>query len=591
MRLQPDQLWGYFEWLLVRGGLLNGFLVALTFAAIGFIVSYLIGLARIGPTEGFYSVAKTIGSLFKVDLPGTSFRRIGAIAYLSFKEAIRRKVLAVVGIFVVGMMFAGWYLDQGAAEPARLYISFVLTVTNYMVLLLGLFISAFSLPAEIKNRTIYTIVTKPVRPTEIFIGRVVGFGAIGTLVLVILGALSFVFVIRSVRHEHIAASVAQDGLSGETSYDAKHEHTFVIGEDGIGVTDEQKGHRHRVVKKGDKVVIEEPQGSLVAKVPVYGTFKFVQANGQDGEGKNVGHESEYQKYIEGNTLESAVWTFEGVTPDRFPNGLRLEMTLAAFRTFKGDIVTGVQGAIIFRNPDGSCETERNQFTVREYQVDQKQFGLKMKGFRGKETAELDLFKDLAPNGKVEVVIRCLDKGQYLGMAPADVFLLAGEAPFVWNFVKGYISIWLQMMIVICFAVMFSTFLTGPVAMIATLACIILGFFGSVAGDILSGKAAGGGPVEALVRISTQAGVLTDLDMGSESVVHAIRLVDGGIIRLLYSVTAALPDFRSLSCAEFVAYGINIFDGLLGRHITITLGYFILTWIIGYFFLKTREMAA
>ncbi len=167
MRLQPDQFWGYFEWLFLHGGLLTGFLLAVALSLVGFVISYLVALARSGPVEGFYTVSKTISSLIRVDLPGTSLRRIGAIAKLAFKEAIRRKVLAVVAIFIVLLMFAGWFLNPQAADPAKLYISFVLTATNYMVLLLGLFISAFSLPNEIKSRTIYTIVTKPVRPTEI----------------------------------------------------------------------------------------------------------------------------------------------------------------------------------------------------------------------------------------------------------------------------------------------------------------------------------------------------------------------------------------------------------------------------------------
>jgi hypothetical protein len=41
----------------------------------------------------------------------------------------------------------------------------------------------------------------------------------------------------------------------------------------------------------------------------------------------------------------------------------------------------------------------------------------------------------------------------------------------------------------------------------------------------------------------------------------------------------------------VAYGVNIFDDLMWRHATITLGYCLMACFIGYFFLKTREMAA
>lgn len=597
MRIQPDQFWTYWEWMINHEGLLNGAYIVIALSILGFVISYLIALARSGPTEGFYSVAKTISELFRIDLPGTSFRRIGAIARLAFKEAIRRRVLVVVAIFVVGMMIAGWYLDRTADYPARLYISFVLQLTNYLVLLLGLFLSCFSLPNEIKSRTIYTIVTKPVRPTEIFFGRVVGFGMVGTLILLVLGGLSYLFVVRGMRHSHEVSSLSQDGNQGITSLDVEHKHSFAIGADGRGLTDEQKGHRHKVVRKtinGKEVYeIGPPEGDLVARVPVYAQrLRFTDSNGSESErGISVGYESEYQSYIEGNTLASAIWEFNGVAPGKFGDVLTMEMTLSAFRTYKGDIEKGVQGAVIFRNPDGSAESERIPFSIKEFQIDVRQYARKMKGFKDGQPAELDLYTDLAPQGKLEIIVRCLDGSQYMGMGIADLFLRAGDVPFGWNFVKGYVSIWLQLMIVISFGVMFSTFLSGPVAMIATLSCLILGFFGSMAGDILQGKMVGGGPIESMIRIPTQAGVMTEFDLGNETLEGSIKFVDQIIIRGMTAVTGFLPDFRQLGISDFVAYGINIFDGLLGRHITIAIGYFFLTGLVSYFFLKTREMAA
>ena len=67
---------------------------------------------------------------------------------------------------------------------------------------MALFISAFSLPTDIKNRTIHTVVTKPVRSGEIVLGRIVGFTLIGTALLVIMGVCSYVFVVRSLDHTH-----------------------------------------------------------------------------------------------------------------------------------------------------------------------------------------------------------------------------------------------------------------------------------------------------------------------------------------------------------------------------------------------------
>ena len=65
-----------------------------------------------------------------------------------------------------------------------------------------MFISAFSLPEDIKSKTIYTIVTKPVRATEIVLGRMIGFVAVGTVMLMPMGLVSFIFVDRGLNHRH-----------------------------------------------------------------------------------------------------------------------------------------------------------------------------------------------------------------------------------------------------------------------------------------------------------------------------------------------------------------------------------------------------
>ncbi len=68
-------------------------------------------------------------------------------------------------------------------------------------------------------------------------------------------------------------------------------------------------------------------------------------------------------------------------------------------------------------------------------------------------------------------------------------------------------------------------------------------------------------------------------------------MDKSILTSVQVLSQAIPNFIQLSTADFVAYGVNLFGGLLSRHLTICFGYFLLTGIISYFFLKTREMAA
>ena len=143
MTLQPEDFWSYYEWLVrpnrfLESALLQGVVLIILAIVLGLMIGYIISAARYGPSEGFYAVARIVRDLIRFDLPGTSLGRVYALARLAFKEAIRRKVLFVVGLFVVGLLLAGWYLNPESDDPARLYISFVLTATNYLILGLGL---------------------------------------------------------------------------------------------------------------------------------------------------------------------------------------------------------------------------------------------------------------------------------------------------------------------------------------------------------------------------------------------------------------------------------------------------------------------
>jgi hypothetical protein len=71
---------------------------------------------------------------------------------------------------------------------------------------------------------------------------------------------------------------------------------------------------------------------------------------------------------------------------------------------------------------------------------------------------------------------------------------------------------------------------------------------------------------------------------------AIKGVDRGLLFSVSTLKSALPNLYDLETSDFIAYGVNLFDGLLARHLTIAFGYFLMTSVIAYFFLKTREMA-
>lgn len=329
-------------------------------------------------------------------------------------------------------------------------------------------------------------------------------------------------------------------------------------------------------------------GQLKARVPVYGKLTFRDRGGKPAEkGINVGNEWTYHSYIEGGSPAAGIWKFSGVTRDGFPNGIVLEMSIRVFRTFKGTIDQPVLGSITLRNPTKPNEpiTLKN-FRAAEYAIDRHEIPAQFKDANGRQ---LDLFRDVvSDDGELEIEIRCLERSQFYGLARPSVYLLRREGtPWV-NFAKGYVAIWLQMLLVTAFGVMWSTFLNGPVAMLATLGSIVGGFFVSFLQSLALNKSLGGGTFESMLRISQQKNLTEQLET---DVTSAVAVMLDKIFRIpLFVVSRVLPNFQELNDVQYVADGFNISGDLMAIHLTTGLGYFIPVMLLGFLFFKLREVA-
>jgi len=591
------------------GALLVFVLVIAGLIVASLFIAYLRMAVLLGPAEGFYAVAKAIAKAVSDDFPNTSFRRTLAIARLALQESWRRRVLVAFVIFAVILLFAGWFLDAESDHPARLYLSFVLTATEMLFIIMAVLLSTFSLPNDIKNKTIYTVITKPVRAGEIVVGRILGFCLIGTALLAVMCVLSYGFVRRGLSHRHTVLSQEveqiageEGGWQGETTIppdalrrETLHSHQFTIGADGVAETDTKKDHYHvvRRIGEGENATYEvgPPQGALVARVPRYGELRFIDNTGREGEGISVGKEWGYRKYIEGGSLAAAVWTFDGIDEHQFPDSLTLEMTLSVFRTYKGDIVSGILGGITVKNPTTGLQSEEIQFTATEFVTYSHTIPRQLKAVRPDGTVmDGDLFRDLVDqDGRVEIGVQCLEPSQYFGMAGPDVYVRAKEGLFFWNFVKAHISIWLQMVIVVCFGVTLSTFLSGPVAMFATFVVYITGLFREFIMDVATGEQVGGGPLESFIRMLTQKNVSIELDI-NPVIDWLVVVIDSVLMFFMWVAARVLPDFRSFNTSRFVSDGFNIDGNLMAQQCLTAAAFVLVLSIFGYFFLKSREVA-
>lgn len=125
------------------------------------------------------------------DLIRLSPRRMWAISGVCFRDAIRRRVLWITPLAMLGIVIVSQLqrpIDE--ADAIRITIKFCLFATALVVTIIALITAATNLPREIENRVIFTIVTKPVTRMEIAFGKLIGFARVSAAILLIMGLFS-----------------------------------------------------------------------------------------------------------------------------------------------------------------------------------------------------------------------------------------------------------------------------------------------------------------------------------------------------------------------------------------------------------------
>ncbi|MCA9079737.1 MAG: hypothetical protein KDA58_04220 [Planctomycetaceae bacterium] len=496
-------------------------------------------------------IASSLGRAFH-DLVFLSTRRIGAIALLTFKEAYRRKAFAVGIVFLGIFMFGGWFLgDSTELRSVAPYISIVINSMWFMLVPMALLISCWGLPADVKERSIHTVVTKPVRRSEIVLGRMAGYGAVITLILFTTAVVGYFWVVRQVPQR----------LSDQ----------------------------------------------LIARVPVYGNLKFLTAQGAEAEkGINVGDPWDYRSYIEGQTKARAIWKFPKINKAELKSlgKLPLEQRFEAFRTYKGQIDLETRFTITFVNPDKDLRVPGGTFPTREFDVGGRDRVIEIPEqitYRDSYEADAEektanLFDDLiADDGSLTIEVGCVEPQQYIGVNVRDLFIRMPDKSFTMNYVKAIAGLWLLVMLLVFLGTASSCFVKGPVATLLVSSLIIMGYFlgGHIAEQqnqmmlMDDGKTVidAGGPMESLYRLVTKETTLPD-NIGST----IIKGTDRGAFMVLIAVYNLVPDLNWFNTGELVATGFDIsLMGVILPCLIVVLGYLIPLVILGYFSLQLREL--
>ena len=129
------------------------------------------------------------------DLLRFSWTRVWAISGVCFDESIRRRVLWITPLAILGVIIVSQLQKPFDEQDAiRQTIKFCLFATGLVVAITTIILACTNLPREIENRVIYTIVTKPTTRLEIVLGKVVGFARVSATILIIMGVFSWAYL-------------------------------------------------------------------------------------------------------------------------------------------------------------------------------------------------------------------------------------------------------------------------------------------------------------------------------------------------------------------------------------------------------------
>lgn len=125
-------------------------------------------------------------------------KRVWAIAWLTFQEGIRMRIvlvfLIVLGVAVLRLPFA-LKGDETLSGRLQTFLAYSLGALSVFLGLATAFLSCATLTNEIRTRSLHLVVTKPVTRFQILAGKWLGVNLLNVLMLALSGATIYGFAV------------------------------------------------------------------------------------------------------------------------------------------------------------------------------------------------------------------------------------------------------------------------------------------------------------------------------------------------------------------------------------------------------------
>jgi len=186
---------------------------------------------------------------------------IWAVAKNTIKQALRMKVAVIfIVLLAVLLPFMGISMTGDGTLKGKLqsFVSYGLSLTNLLLCLLTIVISVYTLTSDIKQRQIYTVLTKPIRRFQLLLGKLLGVVLLDVAMLIVFSAVIYTITVYTPKFFNTSeaeltqlnnefytarASLVPNEIDITKETDESYERLEKTGQLPPGVTDSQASRR------------------------------------------------------------------------------------------------------------------------------------------------------------------------------------------------------------------------------------------------------------------------------------------------------------------------------------------------------------
>lgn len=365
-----------------------------------------------------------------------------AVAINTIKQALRIKVAVVFTILLLVLLPALGFTatgDETLKGRLQTFVSYAVSLTSFLLCLLTIIVSIYTVTSDIEQRQIFTVITKPIRRYQLLLGKLIGVIVLDVILLCLFSAIIYSITIYIPK---FTKPSEQELLDANNAFFTARASLNVPQED---VTDVVTNRYKELASKGE-LPTDVPRDEIIAQL----TKQAQLARRAAGVG------------------EPLLWEFKNVKP----------LSENLFIRFKYDVSVNPPDSQVW----GRWFVGDYQFfkygTQSKTPIFDKVFKHSVRDFH-----EIEVPAEVVPeNGHLAVAFRNEPINNVAIIFPPDGLEVLYKADsFTGNFIRTIFLILFRLIFLACLGTLAASFLSFPVAI---LFCFVIFFTASFSGFVL-----------------------------------------------------------------------------------------------------------